>query len=315
MVITKNRINIKNLSIYLPKKNSFNSKLDKKFGLKKNTLSKLTGIKRRKISSIYETSESMAIKVAKKLINKNKKKINITHLITVSNTPKIFFPSLGHYVYSKISQYIKSPPFIIPLNCGCSGYVDALIIANRIILSDKKSRVLIITSDTYSKFIKPLDKSILPLFGDGASASIIEYDKNGWIMEKEFSETIPNTEENLIFAETNGKRFISMKGPELINFAIKDILPKLIEFIKNEKNITLFSHQASKIVLNLLKKEVSNINMNFKFPTYYENIGNLVSTSIPVLIKKNQKLFNNSKKILIFGFGVGLTHSYIRLRK
>ena len=48
MVITKNRINIKNLSIYLPKKNSFNSKLDKKFGLKKNTLSKLTGIKRRK---------------------------------------------------------------------------------------------------------------------------------------------------------------------------------------------------------------------------------------------------------------------------
>ena len=106
-----------------------------------------------------------------------------------------------------------------------------------------------------------------------------------------------------------------MKGPELINFAIKDILPKVTEFIKNEKNINLFSHQASKIVLNLLKKEVSNINMNFKFPTYYENIGNLVSTSIPVLIKKNQKLFRNSKKILIFGFGVGLTHSYIRLRK
>ena len=34
---------------------------------------------------------------------------------------------------------------------------------------------------------------------------------------------------------------ISMKGPELINFAIKDIIPVLSRMIKNEKNNTFFT--------------------------------------------------------------------------
>ena len=187
--------------------------------------------------------------------------------------------------------------------------------AKSLIISGQAQNILVITSDTYSKFISPLDKSILPLFGDGASASIIQYDKNGWRVEKEFSESIPNTEENLILNEINGKKNISMKGPELINFAIKDIIPVLSNMIKNEKKITLFSHQASKIVLNIIKSQSLKINKDVEIPIYYKNIGNLVSTSIPVLINKNVKLFNKSKKILIFGFGVGLTHSYIKLKK
>ena len=81
-----------------------------------------------------------------------------------------------------------------------------------------------------------------------------------------------------------------------------------------KKNNT-FSHQASKIVLNIIKKQSLKINKNVEIPFYYKNIGNLVSTSIPVLINKNIKLFNKSKKILIFGFGVGLTHSYIKIKK
>ena len=94
---------------------------------------------------------------------------------------------------SKIQKYLTNKPFNIPLNCGCSGYVDGLILAHKFICT-QKSKILIITSDTYSKFISPSDKSILPLFGDGASASIIEYDKNGWSLENEFSESIINTE-------------------------------------------------------------------------------------------------------------------------
>ena len=309
------KINIKNLTIYLPKKIINNITLDKRFGLKKNTLFNLTGIQKRRVSSNYETTESMAIKATQNLVKKYRGKLNITHIITVTNTPNVFFPSISHFILSKIQKYLKSKPFSIPLNCGCSGYVDALILANKLISENKKSKILIVTSDTYSKFISPLDKSILPLFGDGASASIIQYDKNGWCVEKEFSESIPDTEENLILKEINGKKNISMKGPELINFAIKDIIPVLSNMIKNEKKITLFSHQASKIVLNIIKSQSLKINKDVEIPIYYKNIGNLVSTSIPVLINKNIKLFNKSKKILIFGFGVGLTHSYIKLKK
>ncbi len=309
------KINIKHLSLYLPNKTINNSLLDRRFKLKKNTLYNLTGIKKRRISLKDENTESMAIKVALKCLKSYKKKINISHLITVSNTPSVYFPSLGHYILSKIQKYLVNKPFNIPLNCGCSGYVDALILANKLIYTNKKSKILIVTSDTYSKYISPLDKSILPLFGDGASASIIEHDKSGWLIEKEFSESIPNTENNLILKDTDGKKNIIMKGPELINFAIKDVIPTLSKMIKNEKKLTIFSHQASKIVLNLIKKEALKINKNIEIPFFYENIGNLVSTSIPMLIKKNLKLFKKSKKIIFCGFGVGLTHSYIKLKK
>lgn len=309
------KFNIKNLSLYLPKKIVKNSQLDKKFNLKKNTLFNLTGIKERRVCLNNENTESIAIKAALKCIKNYKKKINITHLITVTNTPSVYFPSIGHYVLSAIKKYLVSRPINIPLNCGCSGYVDALMLAHKLICNNKKYKILILTSDTYSKFILPSDKSILPLFGDGASASIIEYDKNGWSLEKEFSESIPNTEDNLIFKDNNGKKIISMKGPELINFAIKDVIPMLLKLIKKEKHLTIFSHQASKIVLNLIKKETLKINKNIEIPFFYENIGNLVSTSIPMLIKKNLKLFKKSKKIIFCGFGVGLTHSYIKLKK
>ena len=120
------KINIKNLKIYLPKKIINNITLDKRFGLKKNTLFNLTGIQKRRVSSNYETTESMAIKATLKLIKKYKGKLNITHIITITNTPNVFFPSIGHFILSKIQKYLKSKPFIIPLNCGCSGYVDAL---------------------------------------------------------------------------------------------------------------------------------------------------------------------------------------------
>ncbi len=309
------KFNIKNLSLYLPKKIVKNSQLDKRFNLKKNTLFYLTGIKERRVCFNHENTEIIAIKAALKCIRSYKKKINITHLITVTNTPSVYFPSVGHYVLSKIQKYLLKKPFNIPLNCGCSGYVDALILAHKFICNNKKSKILIVTSDTYSKYILPTDKSVLPLFGDGASASIIEYDKNGWTLENEFSESIPNTEDNLIFKDSNGKKIISMKGPELINFAIRDVVPMLLKLIKKEKNLTIFSHQASKIVLNLMKKEILKFNKNIKMPLSYESTGNLVSSSIPLLLKNHFKLLKKSKKIIISGFGVGLTHSHIKLKK
>ena len=157
------KFNIKNLSLYLPKKIVKNSQLDKRFNLKKNTLFYLTGIKKRRVCANHENTESIAIKAALKCIRSYKKKINITHLITVTNTPSVYFPSVGHYVLSKIQKYLLKKPFNIPLNCGCSGYVDALILAHKFICNNKKSKILIVTSDTYSKYILPTDKSVLPL--------------------------------------------------------------------------------------------------------------------------------------------------------
>jgi len=49
---------------------------------------------------------------------------------------------------------------------------------------------------------------------------------------------------------------------------------------------------------------------NVIFPENYKNYGNLVSTSIPNLIKENKKLLKKKGKIIFSGFGVGLSQAH-----
>ena len=68
------------------------------------------------------------------------------------------------------------------INSGCTGYVDALYLASKLI--KKNQDVIIVTSDTYSKYIDINDRSIRPIFSDGASCTHLQYEKNAWKVKK-----------------------------------------------------------------------------------------------------------------------------------
>ena len=97
-----------------------------------------------------------------------------------------------------------------------------------------------------------------------------------------------------------------MNGPAVVSFAIKDVIPEIVNLSKNVNSI--FAHQAGKIVMSEIQKKIDK---KIFFPLNFSNYGNLVSTSIPLLIKQNMKKFKKEKKILICGFGVGLSASMI----
>ena len=101
-----------------------------------------------------------------------------------------------------------------------------------------------------------------------------------------------------------------MNGPAVVSFAIKHVIP---EIVKNSKNIeNIYIHKAGKIVTQLLKSKFKSEKI---IPTNYEKYGNLVSTSIPVLIKENFTQFTKNKSVILCGFGVGLSMSLIKLKK
>ena len=62
----------------------------------------------------------------------------------------------------------------LDFNLGCSGYVYGLSLAKGLILGGMAKNVLLITAETYSKFIHVKDKSNKTIFGDAASATLIE---------------------------------------------------------------------------------------------------------------------------------------------
>ena len=248
-----------------------------------------------------ETSEKLALEVSKNI--KNKELLKITHIISVTNTPSIKFPGISNYVSSVLN--LKNV-HCINLNLGCTGYVDALILAYDIINFNKKTKILIITADTYSKYIPIQNRSIKPLFSDGASATLVEYKKNGFKSITRITKNISETQEDLIFKNNE----ITMNGPAVISLAINHVIPEIKKHSKNVDGI--FLHQAGKIVLNLIKESVGK---NYFIPTNYEKYGNLVSTSIPVLLKENFSKLKKKSKILFCGFGVGLSMSLFKLEK
>ncbi len=302
-------IKFEKIAVTLGEKKIKNYKIEKDFGLMKNSIFKKTGIFQRYISNKIQTSEKIAIDCCKKininLLNK------VTHIISVTNTPSYSFPSIAHFISSELKLSNKNV-FCLGLNSGCSGYVDALAIAYDIIKSNKSSKILLTTSDTYSKFFRNKDKYIRCLFSDGGSATLISYSKKGWVIKKKYSESIPKSQNYLAMNSLNLKeRYIKMDGPAIVNFAISKVIPKLKEFTKPSTEAILI-HQAGKIVNNLVSNSINKKGKIF-MPTNYRNFGNLVSTSIPLVFYQNFKKINLFNEILLCGFGVGLTHSYIKL--
>ena len=303
--------NFKDIQVELGKKIEKNYLIEKQLGFNKSEIQTKTGIEKRYLANKLQNSETFAINSVKKIKKKNNLS-KLTHIISVSNTPSILFPSIAHYVcsYLKLNKQVHC----IGINSGCSGYVDALIIAYDILKVNKKSEILITTSDTYSKYINNLDRSIRPLFSDGGSATLLKYSKFGWKLESKFSSTISNTQENLIMKKDfyTKEMIIQMNGPEVLSFAIQYVIPQIQKLTNNEKSCMLLAHQAGKIVMD---KIIKKLHSKIYIPTNYRKYGNLVSTSIPNLLFENFKKINKYKKIVLSGFGVGLTHTHIKLKK
>lgn len=294
---------IKFLKISTALGSSIESNLDieTKVGWSSEEIFQKTGIKQRYISNEFETAEELAVKSYKKIEeSENIKDIDL--IISVSNTPSVLFPSIGHYVYHN-SEIMDAK--IIGLNAGCTGYLDCLSIVLDMFENNRSKKALIITSDTYSKYIPITERSTRTLFSDGASATLIEKSTEGFKRKKYINTTLKGSFEKLLM---NSESCIEMDGPGVLHFGITKVIKEINSLIENENLIDIFPHQAGKIMLETLNKKIKGEHI---FHQNYQNFGNLVSTSIPNLLKHKFETLNTSKQFLLSGFGVGLSHHSI----
>jgi 3-oxoacyl-[acyl-carrier-protein] synthase-3 len=289
------------INVVLGSKKVFNLKIEKLLNYKKGEILKKIGIKNRYESLDFETSEHLAFEAVKNLNFKN-----VSHLISVTNTSQNIFPGISNYLASKIDDLKKV--HCINLNSGCSGFVDALILADHIMKNERKN-IIIVTADTYTKYIKRNDRRIRPIFSDGASATLLKYDRMGWKVKKKFTQNSLQTFERLNLKS----KYINMDGPAIVQFFVSDVLPVIRDYIKNKKKKIIFCHQAGKVIFDILEKNINK--KRDLLVKNYLNYGNLVSTSIPNLIQRNRGKLRLHNNIILSGFGVGLMHSHVYLTK
>lgn len=291
-----------------------------------------TGIRDRHIAG-DETALDMAEHACRQLFNEIQINFNeIEYIIFVTQTPDYILPTTACILQDRLN--INTSVGALDINLGCSGYIYGLSLVKGLIEGNIVRNVLLVTSETYSKHINPLDKSTRTIFGDAATATFITHKNYHQIKNFVFG-TDGSGYSKLIIPAGGGKNpankttkipiedesgyvrsqeNLYMDGIGIFNFTM-EITPTLVSdvLMKNSlsiEEIDLFIfHQANRFILESIRS-ILDIPEEKMFINI-ENIGNTVSSSIPIALKmayEKEKL-KQGMKVMLVGFGVGLSWS------
>lgn len=306
---------IKAISYYLPESILDNKEINNNFPeWSIDKISSKTGIYKRHIAAKDEFTSDMAVKAALKLFNEyDISPSEIDFILLCTQSPDHFLPTTACLIQNRLN--IPTTAGALDFNLGCSGYIYGLALAKGLVNSKIAKNILLITSETYSKFINPNDKSNRTIFGDGASATLISTDGFADILDFELG-TDGSGGENLIVKNGACKYPTSnsiddnlyMNGPEIFNFTSKSV-PSLVEFTLNKNNLLIEDinmfvfHQANKYMLNFLRKKIGI--SEDRFYINLEEYGNTVSSTIPIALKEAMNENKLNGNVMLTGFGVG----------
>ncbi len=322
---------IKGISYYLPLEVVTNEKLADIFPeWSVQKIADKVGIKNRYVVDNDQCASDLAFNAATKLFNEfNIAPESIDFLLLCTQSPDYFLPTTACLLQDRLG--IPTTAGALDFNLGCSGYIYGLSLANSLIKSGEAKNVLLITAETYSKFIDDRDKGNRTIFGDAAAACLVvasDHDKissfvygtdgrggknlivkYGGMRNRNAAEALEDCldEESGLL---HRKGTLEMKGAEIFNFTIK-VVPSTVNSILEKaglklEDITLFVfHQANRYILEHLRKKMGIPEEKFYY--YMEDCGNTVSSTIPIALHHaiKEKNLNSGDKIMLLGFGVG----------
>jgi 3-oxoacyl-[acyl-carrier-protein] synthase-3 len=289
-----------------------------------------TGVEERRFTTSSQTSADLCCAAAEQLFLDNEiDKSEIDILLFVSQTPDYRMPATSISLQHRLGLHKSTAAFDISL--GCSGFVYGLSVAYAYANMPQVRKVLLLDGETRSKVYHPKDRKTGFIFGDAAVAAVIEKQDTG---TSYFSLNSDGSKSDLIKIDAGGYRNPSneettkekvvdehgnirtdehgyMNGADVFNFVLREI-PKNIKQTLSFANTELGDldfyvfHQANKFMNDYLAKKLK-LDIA-KVPSSIHKYGNTSSVSIPITIVDQLKdQLNTPKKILLCGFGVGMS--------
>lgn len=318
-----NGTKIDKIDYYLPDKVLSNSELEDLFPEWDATkIEKKVGIIERHIASENESALDLGIKAAEKVLN-DCNRCEIDFVIFCTQSTEYFLPTGACIIQDKLN--LKKNIGTFDINLGCSGFVYMLSLADSLIKNNQAEKVLLITSETYTKQIHSMDKTNRSIFGDAASASIVSKSDRNQVFNfiygtdgSGFNKLIVKKggfacSDNVKYEDSEfSDQFLYMNGQDIFSFTM-DVIPNLVSDCLNKNNLLLddidmyIFHQANKYILDFLRKKIKI--PKEKFYVNLEYTGNTVSSTIPIALRQciDKNLIKQGDKVMIVGFGVGLS--------
>jgi 3-oxoacyl-[acyl-carrier-protein] synthase-3 len=294
-----------------------------------------TGIFERRIAGKHQTAGDMAYEAACNLFSQGQVGAHdVDFIILCTQAPDYVLPTTACLLQDRLG--ISRQAGAIDINLGCSGFVYGLSLAKGLIETGAARCVLLLTADTYSKYIHPLDKSVRTLFGDAAAATaIVASDSADQVIGPFVFGTDGSGAKNLIVeagmyrlpnscqtsieqtdqsGNVRSRDNLYMNGAEVMAFSLKEV-PKAMDSLllkagKTKEEIDFFVlHQANKFMLEALRKKLRV--ESEKLPIMMGDVGNTVSSTIPLALFKmrEQGMLVDKKNLMLIGFGVGYSWS------
>lgn len=316
------KIIIGGIGAYAPSKVVTNNDLSQVVETNNEWIEGRTGIKERRISQGEDTS-LMATEASKKAIKMaNISPLDIDLIVLATCTPDMFIPATACIVQANIGA---KNALAFDISAACTGFIYGLNVAESLMKNNNFKHALVIGAENLSKAVDWEDRGTCVLFADGAGAAVLSRSNEEGLItsicgsdgEKGEYITLGAIEVKNPFYESETKdeksKTIGMYGQEVFKFATS-IIPSLVNEVLDKSNLSIdeidyiVPHQANIKIIDYAARKLKI--PKEKFYTNLQGYGNTSAASIPLALSEmnDKKLLNKNKKIILVGFGGGLTY-------
>ncbi len=293
-----------------------------------------TGIVERRLAAADECASDLAVAASRKLFASGVCRAeDIDYLLFCTQAPDYPLPTTACLLQERLG--LPRTCGALDFNLGCSGFVYGLGMAKGLVETGQARHVLLLTADTYSKYIHPMDMNVRTLFGDAGAATLVEAREGEWsdgagsigpfvfgtdgrgaanLMvaaggARDLASTSRSAPESAAAKSIPPPR-LAMNGPEIFSFTLEAVPAAVSSLLERcqlrSEDVDLFVfHQANKFILDHLRKKLRI--PPERFYMWLSHCGNTVSSSIPIALTHallDGRVQPGSRVVLV-GFGVG----------
>ncbi len=309
------------IGTYVPEKRVDNAHFEKIIETTDEWIVTRTGIRERRYSAENEFTYELCVKATQNLLAENPGITldGVDFIFVATTTADQVMPSMA----SQTQNALQIP------NCGCidimaacAGFVYGLVLAKGLIAAGSHKKILVFGAEALSKFTDMTDRTSCILFGDGAGVALVEASAEAGILG-----TVTGTDGSLgkdlylsqSSSTVNGEQIkvdgkIHQNGKVVFKWAVKTVSQNILMVLERDKMKIeeldwIILHSANMRIIEAVAAEI-NCPME-KMLTSITWFGNTSSASIPLAfdIAKKEGKIKKGNKILMLGFGGGLTYA------
>ncbi len=281
-----------------------------------------TGIRERHIARENQFPSTLGLEASIKALQvANLKPTDIDLIICSTSSPEYIFPATACLIQDRLGA-VKAGAF--DLLAACTGFIYATNMAAQAIRSGSIKNALVIGTETLSRFVNWQDRGTCILFGDGAGAFVLQAnDRPGGVLSAVLhsdgsgsdSLSLPGGGSHFPANQTtiqDGKHYIHMDGKEVFRFATRVMGQAAKEALELAGMTTedvqwIVPHQANYRIIETAARHLK-LPLD-RFIINVDRYGNTSTASIPIAVSEAHEkgLIKNGDKIVLVGFGAGLT--------